>query len=104
MLNGAGYRGTDPQMLAADDKALLEYLYDRPEEAATLVDILYRKHRPELLTLEKQAANDLSEAGQRMNEFLHYVRHCILSWVVSTAARPRTRENMTELESNASYN
>eukprot|EP00966_Prymnesium_polylepis_P318277 7351364-Prymnesium_polylepis.1 len=36
MLNGAGYRGTDPQMLAADDKALLEYLYDRPEEAATI--------------------------------------------------------------------
>ena len=46
MLNGAGYRGTDPQMLAAADKALLQYLYDRPEEAATIVDILYRKHRP----------------------------------------------------------
>ena len=92
MLNGAGYRGTDPQMLAADDKALLEYLYDRSEEAATLVDILYRKHRPEMLLLEQQAANDPSEAGLRVREFLHYVRHSVLSWVVSTAARPRTRE------------
>ena len=92
MLNGAGYRGTDPQMLAAADKALLEYFYDRSEEAATLVDILYRKHRPEMLTLEQQALNDPSEAGLRMREFFHYVRYCILSWVVSTAARPRTRE------------
>jgi hypothetical protein len=92
MLNGAGYRGTDPQMLAADDKALLEYLYHRSEESATIVNILYRKHRPEMLTLEIQAANDPSEAGLRIGEFLHYVRHCILSWVVSTAARPRTRE------------
>eukprot|EP00966_Prymnesium_polylepis_P335956 7391292-Prymnesium_polylepis.1 len=98
MLNGAGYRGTEPQMLAADDKALLEYLYHRSEDSATIVDILYRTHRPELLTLEQQAENDSSEAGLRMREFLHYVRRCILSWVVSTAARPRTRLGLIDSE------
>eukprot|EP00966_Prymnesium_polylepis_P239937 5548272-Prymnesium_polylepis.1 len=33
-----------------------------------------------------------------MREFLHYVRHCILSWVVSTAANPRTRLGLIDAE------
>eukprot|EP00966_Prymnesium_polylepis_P065412 1518379-Prymnesium_polylepis.1 len=81
---GAGYRGTDPEMQAAHDRALCELLYVSPDQGRALVDILYRQHRPELLALEAQAQADVTEAGARMREFLHYVRFCILSWVVST--------------------
>lgn len=91
MLTGAGYRGTEPEMQAAHDRALLDLLYEHPDQAQELVDKLYRHHRPELLTLEADAANEKTEAGTRMNEFLHYVRICILSWIVSTTARPRRR-------------
>ena len=88
---GAGYRGTEPEMQAAHDRALCEMLYEAPEQAHELVDILYRRLRPELLTLETRAKSDTSEAGARMREFLYYVRFCILSWIVSTVARPRDR-------------
>ena len=91
MLMGAGYRGTDPEMQAAHDRALCEMLYEAPEQARELVDILYRRLRPELLTLEARGQSDATEAGARMREFLHYVRFCILSWIVSTVARPRDR-------------
>jgi hypothetical protein len=92
MLNSVGYRGTDPQMLASHVETLLEYMYERHDEAKELVDILYRTHRPELLDLEHAAAIDTTEAGKRMREFLHYLRHCLLAWIVSTTARPRTRK------------
>ena len=98
MLMGAGYRGTDPEMQAAHDRAICEILYEAPEQARELVDILYRHHRPELLTLEAQAHTDATEAGARMREFLHYIRFCILSWVVSTAARPRNRLGFIDAE------
>lgn len=98
MLNSVGYRGTDPQMLASHVEVLLEYMYDRPEEAAALVDVLYATHREELLRLEEAVASDTSEGGRRVHEFLHYVRHCILSWVVSTVARPRTRLGLVDAD------
>lgn len=94
MLNSVGYRGTDPQMLASHVETLLEYMYERQEEAIELVNILYRAHRPELLELEHAVANDTTEAGDRVREFLHYLRHSILAWVVSTTARPRTRDQV----------
>ena len=98
MLMGAGYRGTDPEMQAAHDRALCELLYVSPDQGRALVDILYRQHRPELLALEAQAQADVTEAGARMREFLHYVRFCILSWVVSTVARPRDRLGFIDAE------
>jgi hypothetical protein len=56
-----------------------------------LVTILYQKWRPELLVLERAASADTTSAGERMRTWLHMVRHCILAWIVSTAARPRDR-------------
>ena len=56
-----------------------------------LVTLLYQAWRPELLDLEKAAAADKTTAGERMRTWLHMVRHCILAWIVSTAARPRDR-------------
>ena len=54
MLNSVGYRGTDPQMLASHVETLLEYMYERPTEAADLVNTLYSTHRPEILDRENQ--------------------------------------------------
>ena len=56
-----------------------------------LVTLLYQAWRPELLDLERDAKADKTTAGERMRTWLHMVRHCILAWIVSTAARPRDR-------------
>ena len=95
MLNSVGYHGTDPQILASHVETLLEYMYERQTEATELVNVLYQTLRPELLNLENAAANDTSEAGHRVREFLHYVRHSMLAWIVSTTARPRTRDQVS---------
>ena len=80
-------------MQAAHDRSLLHYIYERSSDAAELVNILYRSHSSglQLLNLEEKILTDATEAGKRISAFLHYLRHCILSWIVSTASPPRTR-------------
>ena len=88
VLGGAGY-SRDPEELAAHVKGL--YLIMDLPVGEILVTLLYERWRPELLALEKDAAADKTTAGERMRTWLHMVRHCILAWIVSTAARPRDR-------------
>ena len=94
MLNRANYNGTKPQMQAAHDKAFSEYL--QADKGRVLVDILIREHRPAFFTLEQEALKRKTEEsedgpGHRIVECLTWIRHCLLSWIVSTAARPRSR-------------
>jgi len=100
-LKGAGYR-PDPQTQAAHVKVLYQYEAEAKESGRALVDALYRKHRPgELLELEAEAAEDATEAGERMRTWLHVVRHCILAWIVSCVARPRDRWGYIDAELSA---
>eukprot|EP00966_Prymnesium_polylepis_P089230 2065786-Prymnesium_polylepis.1 len=68
------------------------------ERGKTLVDSLYRTHRPELLALEAEVASDTSHAGERMRRWLTVVRHCIMAWLVSCVARPRDRWGYIDVE------
>ena len=88
VLGGAGY-SRDPEEHAAHVKGL--YLMMETPLGEILVTKLYEQHRPELLDLESDAKTDTTVAGERMRTWLHMVRHCMLAWVVSTAARPRDR-------------
>lgn len=81
-LAGAGY-SADPEVMAAHVKALYQEMNGYAEQ---VVNSLYSAHRPELLALEKAAS-----PGSPLSDWLHMVRHCITSWVVSTCSRPRDR-------------
>ena len=63
-----------------------------------LVSMLYEQHRAELLLLEEQAADDDTDAGKRMHQWCQVVRHCMMSWLVSCAARPRDRFGMIDIK------
>ena len=99
MLQRAGYSGTKPEVLSAYDKVFYEITYGNANVTGEeLVDCLWRTHRPDdsskgsqWLTLEEQVCRDNSEGGMRLSEFFTVVRHSMLLWVVSTAARPRDR-------------
>lgn len=103
----AGYRGTSPEMQAAHDVALCALLNEHPQDAREVVDVLYRHWRGELLALEETAANAQAQEvrdkkgdgpGHRMVEFLHWLRYCVLSWIVSSAARPRDRMGLIDAD------
>ena len=90
VLQGAGYQPKDTQVQAAHIKLLHEYLWDQDSVGNKLVSMLYREHRPDLLRLEAEAAAEChSDAGVRMSRWLNVVRHCIMTWVVSSVAHPR---------------
>ena len=99
MLQRAGYSGTKTEVLSAYDKVFYEITYGNANVTGEeLVDCLWRTHRPDdsskgsqWLTLEEQVCRDNSEGGMRLSEFFTVVRHSMLLWVVSTAARPRDR-------------
>ena len=101
ILEGAGYNGVDPEMLAAHDLAFYEIMYDGGEygewggKGGKLIDMLYQTCRPELLELEKAAREDKTDAGRNVLEFLHVVRHCILTWIVRLwTLNPATARSM----------
>jgi len=91
LLTGAGYRFVhDPESLSAWVEGLYElYRGCRRDEGQRIVDFLYETHRPDLKALEASLQNDSSPAGKQMRESFEYIRFCILSWVVSSVARPR---------------
>lgn len=92
VLGSVGY-STQPEMLASWVDVLYDEL-DSDGQSLTrrIVDHLYSL-RPddEMLKLEASVQYDTSREGTRLREWLHMVRVCITSWIVSCAARPRDR-------------
>lgn len=109
MLMGAGYSGKDPEELAAHTKVLYHLIEMRSELVNKILQDLFAEHRPEWLELEKaveEMPDDPQEettltkkCKQRMKNFIHCVRHMILAWIVSTAARPRDQHSFIDVES-----
>ena len=93
-------------MQAAFD-VVVHLLFDKhPDVAKQVVDTLYAHWRPEVLTKEAEAMRS-KEAGEmrgvRLVEFYHWMRYAILSWVVSTVARPRTSMGGIDASSKIKY-
>lgn len=99
VLQGASYRGTDPEIQAAHVKALYDFIASG--EGDELVTMLYKMHRPDLLDLELLASKDTTDAGERIRTWLHFVRHCILTWIVTCAAQPRNRYGLIDTTKDA---
>ena len=116
MLEGANYDGVEPEQLAAHDCVFYEYMWSGGDQGvfggngAALIDMLYRERRSELLELEAKARElaaqerKLPRSGERrpgeaVLEFLTFVRHAILVWIVTTAARPRDASGYINAES-----
>jgi hypothetical protein len=85
MLEGAGYNGIDPEIIAAHDIVFYAYMWSGGDDdefagkGGALIDIL-RSRRPEMLALEEKAKADSTDAGKRVLQLLHFGRHCILLW------------------------
>jgi Holliday junction resolvasome RuvABC endonuclease subunit len=87
ILLGGGYRPDRPQQMAPYPRAVHTYVM---KEDWTLVDMLIEKWRPDILQLEKKADANHEKAGERIRAWLLWVRHCLLSWVISCCMRPWT--------------
>ena len=77
---------------------MYEFLGPREKDGRALVDILYRAHCAEMLTLEAQAAKDASDAGRRMREGLFWKRVMLLSWIISSVSHMRTRFGLIDAD------
>jgi hypothetical protein len=88
------YRPKEPGELSPWVRTLHEYMgvctdeRSRKDDGCRIVDFLYARHRPDVKALEERVEKDSSEVGKQIRQWLAYVRFCILSWVVSAAARP----------------
>ena len=97
VLDFAGYQPdkAHTEVQAAHVQLLHEYLKNPKSVGNKLVDMLYEHHRPELLQLEAQAVKDSKDDG-RMRRWCNVVRHCIMTWIVSSVAHPRNTNGLID--------
>ena len=92
IMGGAGYRGTDPEVLCPQQNLLHCYVAggEYSEDADELMAIAFSS-RTEWAQFCDSASSDNSEAGARGLQWVCVVKHSVLCFIVSCAFRPRDR-------------
>ena len=100
-LSGAGYRGSDPEMLAPQVRLLELYLVgeEHSDDAEELLRIAFASRLSDWTTLCDDASASNDEQGSKAQRWIEVVKHSVLSFLVGCAFRPRDRFGFIDMDS-----